>query len=83
MPYLDGANVCVLSGVLVLVETVLGQFALAEVDTELDKEDHDGLERGDGAVAGALRGDMFVEQLESSLLLVDSDEFLGTFTALC
>lgn len=26
---------------------------------------------------------MFVEQLEGSLLLVDSDEFLGTFSGAC
>lgn len=77
--YLDGAHVGVLGGVLVLVQAVLCEFAFSEIDAELDKEDHDGLERGDGAVAGALGGDMFVEQREGSLLLLDSNEFLGAF----
>lgn len=79
--YLDGADVCVLRSVLVLVEAVLGELALSQIDAELDKEDHDGLERGDGAVAGALGGDMLVEELQGGLLLLDSDELLGTFAA--
>ena len=82
-PYLDGAHVCVLGGVLVLVQAILCEFALAEIDTQFDKQDHHRLERGDGAVAGALGGDMFVEELEGSLLLLDSDEFLGTLAAGC
>jgi hypothetical protein len=81
-PYLNSANVGVLGRVLVLVQAVLCELAFAEIDAELDEEDHDGLEGGDGAVAGPLRGDMFVEELEGSLLLLDSDEFLGAFTSL-
>jgi len=76
MSHLDGAHVCVLGRVLVLVQAILCELALAQIHTEFDKENHDRLERGDGAVTGPLRGDMFVEQLEGSLLLLDSDEFL-------
>jgi hypothetical protein len=79
--YLDGADIGVLRRVFVLVQAVLGELALAQVDAQLDEEDHDGLERGDGAVAGALRGDMFVEQREGSLLLLDADELLGAFSS--
>lgn len=59
---LNGAHVGVLSSVLVLVEAVLGELAFAEIDAEFDEEDHDGLEGGNGAVAGPLGGDMFVEE---------------------
>jgi hypothetical protein len=79
LSHLNSSHVGVLGCVLILVQTVLGEFALSQIDAEFDKEDHDGLEGGDGAVAGALRGDMFVQELEGSLLLLDSDEFLGTF----
>lgn len=78
---LNCAHVGVLGCVLVLVEAVLGELAFAEIDAQLDEEDHDGLEGGDGAVAGSLGGDMFVEELQGGLLLFDSDEFLGAFTS--
>jgi hypothetical protein len=81
--YLDRADVGVLGGVLVLVQAILCELALAEVDAELDEEDHDGLQRDDRAVAGALRGDMLVEELQGGLLLLDSDEFLGAFASTC
>jgi hypothetical protein len=81
--YLDSSHIGVLRRVLVLVKTILCEFAFAEIDTQLNEEDHHRLEGGDGAVAGALRGDMFVEQLEGGLLLLDSDEFLGAFTLTC
>lgn len=58
--YLDCCDVCVLRRVLVVVQTILGSLSLSQVDTKLDEEHHDGLERGNGAVAGALRRDMFV-----------------------
>jgi hypothetical protein len=83
MSYLNGSHIGVLRRVLVLVQAILCELALAEIDTEFDEEDHDRLEGGNGAVAGALRGDMFVEELEGSLLLLDSDEFLGAFTFGC
>jgi hypothetical protein len=74
--YLDSGDIGVLRGVLVVVETVLGSLALSQLNTELDKQKDDGLERGDGAVAGALGGDMLVEDGQSRLLLVDCDELL-------
>jgi hypothetical protein len=80
-PYLDGADVRVLRSVLVLVEAVLGELALSQINAQLDEQDHHRLERGDGAVAGALGGDMLVEELQGSLLLLDADEFLGAFAA--
>jgi hypothetical protein len=82
-PYLNGSHIGVLGRVLVLVQAVLCEFALAEVDAELDEQYHHRLERDDGAVAGPLRSDMLVQQLEGRLLLIDSDEFLGAFTFLC
>lgn len=60
MTYLDCANVGVLCCILVLVESIFGQFALLEVDTELDKLEHHGLQRGDGTTLGSLGCDMFV-----------------------
>lgn len=62
MAYLDSAHVCVLSSVLVLIQPILREFALPQVDAELNKEEHDGLQRRDGAVAGAFRRDMFVQE---------------------
>jgi hypothetical protein len=70
-----------LRSVLVLVEAVLGELALSQINAQLDEQDHHRLERGDGAVAGALGGDMLVEELQGSLLLLDADEFLGAFAA--
>lgn len=79
MSYLDSSNVCVLGGVLVLVQTIFCEFAFAEIDAQFDEEDHYRLERGNGTVASALGGDMFVKQLQGSLLLLNADEFLGPF----
>ena len=79
--YLDSGDICVLRGVLVVVETVLGSLALSQLNTELDKQENDGLERGDGAVASALGSDMLVENGQSRLLLVDCDELLGSLWA--
>jgi hypothetical protein len=74
--YLDRADIRVLCCVLVLVQAILCEFAFAKIYTELDKEDHHRLERGDGAIPGALIRDMFVEELQGSLRLLHSDEFL-------
>ena len=79
--YLDSGDICVLRGVLVVVETILGSLALSQLNTKFDEQEDDRLERGDGAVAGALGGDMLVEELQGGLLLLDSDEFLGAFAA--
>jgi hypothetical protein len=83
LSHLNSSHVGVLGRVLVLVQAILGEFALSQINAEFDEEDHHRLERGDGAVAGALGGDMFVEELEGSLLLLDSDKFLGTLAEAC
>ena len=75
--HLDSLHAGVLGNVLILVEAILGRLPFPQADAELDKEDHDGLERGDGRVTGALRGDMVVQQLEGTEILVDGHEFLG------
>lgn len=79
--YLDSGDICVLRGVLVVVETILGSLALSQLNTKFDEQEDDRLERGDGAVAGALGGDMLVEDGQSRLLLVDCDELLGSLLA--
>lgn len=78
MTYLDCGNVGVLRGILVVVKTVLCRLALSQIDTKLYKKEHNRLKGGDGAVTCALRGDMFVQDRQSSLLLSDSDELLGS-----
>lgn len=79
--YLDSGDICVLRSVLVVVETVLGSLALSQLNAKFDKQKDDGLERGDGAVASALGRDMFVEDGQSRLLLVDGDELLRSLLA--
>lgn len=74
---LDSANVGVLGDVLVLVEAILGGLALAKVDGQFNEQEHHRLQRGDGAVAGPLRGDMFVEDGQGSGGLLDGDKFLS------
>ncbi len=76
MTYLDGAHVRVLRHVLVLIESIFGQLALAQIDAELDEQEHNGLQGGDGTIAGSLGGDMFVEQRQRRLRLADGDELL-------
>jgi hypothetical protein len=75
-PYLNGADIGVLCGILILVQAILGEFSFAKIDAEFDKKYHHRLEGGDGAVTGPLGDDMFVEELQGSLRLLDSDEFL-------
>lgn len=75
--YLDGADVRVLGGVLVLVETILRSLAFPEINGQLDKLYHHRLEGGDRAVAGALGDDMLVQEGQRGLLLADADELLG------
>lgn len=79
--YLNSANVRVLRRVLVLVEAILCELAFSQIDAQLNEEYHHRLERGDGAVSGPLGDDMFVEELQGSLGLLHSDEFLGAFAA--
>lgn len=75
--YLNRSDVGVLGDVLVLVETILGGLALAKIDTELDEEEHHRLQRGDGAAARPLGGDMFVKDVEGGGGLTHGDEFLS------
>lgn len=74
---LDSADIGILSDVLVLVKTILGGLALAEVDRQLNEQEHHRLEGGDGAATGALGGDMFVEDSQGGGSLADGDEFLS------
>lgn len=62
--------------VLVLVKTIFGGLAFPQVHAKFHEKEHNRLQRGDGAVPGSLGGDMFVEDSERSLRLVDSDELL-------
>lgn len=39
--YLNGANICILCRILVLVEPIFCQFTFFQIDTELDKLYHD------------------------------------------
>jgi hypothetical protein len=74
---LDGADVGVLGNVLVLVETILGGLTLAKVNGQFNEQEHHRLERGDGAAAGTLGGDMFVKDSQGGGGLTDGDKFLG------
>ena len=74
---LDGGDVGVLAGVLVVVKTILGGLALLEIHAELDEKQHHRLKRDDGAVARPLGGDMLVKDGESSLLLANANQLLG------
>ena len=75
--HLDGLHAGVLGNVLILIQAILGRLPFPQADAELDKEDHDGLKRGNGRVAGALGGDMVVQKLESTEVFLDGHEFLG------
>lgn len=77
--HLNRPHIRILRRVLVLVETILGEFAFPQVDAQLNKKDHHRLEGGDGAVSGPLVDNMFVEKRERGLGLLHSDKFLGAF----
>lgn len=77
MTDLDSSNVGVLRDVLVLVESILGQFALLLLDGKLDQKEHHRLERRDRDVSGALAGNMLVKQGQSRRGLVDPDELVS------
>jgi hypothetical protein len=70
-------DIGVLGDVLVLVEGVLGEFPLLLLDGQLDEQDHNRLERGDGDIAGPLRRDVLVQQGQGRRGLVDPDELVG------
>lgn len=75
--YLDGCHIGVLGNVLVLVETILGGLSFAKINAEFDKQQHHRLQRGDGAAARPLGGNMFVEDVEGSRGLAHGDKFLS------
>jgi hypothetical protein len=74
---LDGADIGVLGNVLVLVKTILGGLALAKINGQFDEQEHHRLQGGDGAAAGTLGGDMFVEDSQGGGGLTDGDKFLS------
>ena len=76
--HLNGSNVGVLRGVLVLVKPVLGMFSFLEVDAKFEEQYHHRFQRLDRAVSRSLRGDMFVQNIEGSLGLAHCDELLRT-----
>jgi len=76
MAYLNRLNAGILGDVLVLVETILGSLALPQAYAKLDEKDHDRLQGGDRGVTGPLRGDMVVEELERTEILVYGHQFL-------
>ncbi|KAI7197810.1 Eukaryotic translation initiation factor 3 subunit [Hortaea werneckii] len=71
---LDGRNVRVLTRVLVVVQAVLGRLSFPKVHTKFDEKQHHRLKAGDSAVPGPLGGDMFVEDRQRGLLLVNADD---------
>ena len=50
-----------MSSVFVGIQSVLGIFALFEIDAKFDKEEHDRFDGGNRIVAGSLGDDMLVE----------------------
>jgi hypothetical protein len=60
-----------------LIQAILSSLALAQVDTQLNEEEHNRLEGSNRAAAGPLRGNMFVKDGQGGGGLTDGDEFLG------
>lgn len=75
--HLDGRDIGVLGQILVLVQGVLGQLSLLLLDGQLNKQEHDRLQRGDGSAPRALVGDVLMEQGQGRLGLVDPDQLVG------
>lgn len=73
--YLDGSHIGVLGNVFILIETVLGSFSFAQIDTEFNKEDHHRFQRRNRAASSSFRGDMFVKNCERGRSLAHSNEF--------
>lgn len=63
--------------VLVLVQGILGQLSLLLLDGQLNQQEHNRLERGDGSASGALVGDVLMEQGQGRRGLVDPDQLVG------
>jgi hypothetical protein len=60
------------------METLLGDLALAKGDAQLNKLEHDGLQRYKGNTARSLGDDDIVKSLEGSGVLTDGDELYIT-----
>jgi hypothetical protein len=76
--YLDSSHIGILSGVLVLIQSILGELSFPEVDAKFNEEEHHRLERCNRAVARSLGTDMFVEERQRGLRLTNADKFLGS-----
>lgn len=63
--------------ILVLVQGILGQLSLLLFDGELNQQEHNRLEGGDGSASGALVGDVLMEQGQGRRGLVDPDQLVG------
>jgi hypothetical protein len=75
--YLDCADVGVLADILVLVQGILGQFALLLYDRLFNQQEHHRLQRGDGDISGSLRNDMLVKKGEGSRGLPHAHKFVS------
>jgi hypothetical protein len=73
---LNGPHTCILSDVLVLIQSIFGRFAFFQIDGKFDKKEHNRLKRGDRTVAGSLGCDMFMKDCQCSRSLTNGDEFL-------
>ena len=74
---LDRRHVRILRDILILHESLLRGAALAHIDTELDKPQHDRLERRQRCRAEPLRREHFGEGLQCGMCLAYGDESLG------
>lgn len=59
------------------METLLGDLALAERDAQLDKLEHDRLQRGQGDTTRSLGDDHIVKSLQGTSVLADGDKLYG------
>lgn len=48
--YFNSADVGILRGVLILIQSIFGKLAFLEIHTELDKKDHDRFQRSCRAI---------------------------------
>lgn len=74
--YFNSANVGILCGVFILIQSIFGKLALFEIHTELDKQDHYRFQRSSRAIPRPLRCDMFIEDGKSSWGLLDGNKLL-------
>lgn len=74
--YFNGADVGILRGVFILIQSIFGKLALLEVHTELDKKDHYRFQRSSRAIPRPLRCHMFIKDGKSSWGLLDGNKLL-------